>query len=260
MAAATVARGDYVCVLDSDDQLTPRFVEVMLHQLETHPECDAVGCDAHLFTDDDDQPYGRGYLHSVRAKVPGPDGDVLTVEDVLAGRVPYYTSIIRRAAWEAVGGYEPGIDGIDESVLIWLRLTSNFCVRLIPDRLARYRVREDSLSRDPEKVEAFEKALIRTFELFAEKSSDPRHVRIVQGPIRRLRYHQALRRARWAFAEGDMRHALRFARAAFSQRPTPRAAAVVILLKIAPRALKHAYPLKQWLTRAARRARQRILL
>lgn len=260
MAAAAVATGEYVSVLDSDDQLTPHFVAVMLDELRTHPDSGAVGCDAHLFTDDDDQPYGRGYLHSIGIRPPVPGGRILTVEDVLAGRVPYYTSVIRRTSWEAVGGYDPGIDGIDESVLIWLRLASRFSVRLLRDKLARYRVREDSLSRDPAKVEAFEKALIHTFELFADQSDDPRHTRIARGPVRRLRYHQALRRARRAFAEGDSRSALRCAQQAVAQRPTPRAVAVVVLLRVAPRILTHAYPLKQRLEQAARRARRRILV
>lgn len=260
MAAAAAASGEYVAVLDSDDQLMPEFVEVMLAQFDHHPVVDVVACDAHLFSDDGDQPDGRGYLRSVGVRVPPAEGDVLTVEDVLAGRVPYYTSVIRRTAWEAVGGYDPGIEGIDESVLIWLRLASRFRIRLLRDRLARYRVRSDSLSRDPDKVEAFEKALISTFELFGEQTTNPGHRRIVEGPIRRLRYHQALRRARWAFADQDVTGSLRFARDAFRYRPTPRAAAVVVLLQLAPTVLRRVYPLKQRLTQVARRARQRILV
>lgn len=259
MAAAAVALGDYFCVLDSDDQLTPDFAKTMLDYFDAHPEVDAVGCDAHLFLDGEDQPIGRGYLRSIDSSIPSSEGDVLTVEQVLGGRVPYYTGAIRRSAWIAVGGYQPGIEGVDESVLIWLRLSSSFEVRLLPARLARYRVRADSLSRDPDKVEAFETSLIGTFEMFALQSSDTRHAEVVKVPLRRLRYHQALRRARWAFADGDIPASRRFARDAFRHMHTLRAGTIVLLLKFSPRLLKSAYPLKGWLGQAVRRARKRII-
>jgi glycosyltransferase involved in cell wall biosynthesis len=257
MAAAAVARGDYISVLDSDDQLMPEFVHTMLKYIDAHPEVDAVGCDAHLFHDGDERPAGRGYLHSIGSRVPSADGDLLSVDDVLAGRVPYYTCAIRKAAWQEVGGYQPGVDGVDESVLIWLRLAGAFEVRLLPAKLARYRVREDSLSREPDKVEGFEESLIHTFEQFAAESADAQHQHIVQAPVRRLRYHQALRRARWAFSDGDIGAARRFARDALAQQRTLRAVAIVLLLKFTPRLLRSVYPLKQRLGQAARRALQR---
>lgn len=65
MAGAAVARGDYLSVLDSDDQLTPDFVARILGFLESRPEADAVGCDAHLFLDGEENPFGNGYLHSI---------------------------------------------------------------------------------------------------------------------------------------------------------------------------------------------------
>jgi glycosyltransferase involved in cell wall biosynthesis len=259
MAAAAVARGDYVCVLDSDDQLMPGFAKTMLDYLDAHPEVDALGCDAHVFMDEDGRAVGRGYLHSIGSRIPSPKGDLLTVDQVLGGQVPYYTGAIRQAAWRAVGGYQPGVEGVDESVLIWLRLTSDFEVRLLPDRLARYRVRTESLSRDPDKVEEFESSLIHTFEVFAGKSTDPRPAHVVAAPLRRLRYHQALRRARWAFRDGDIPAARRFARDALAQRHTLRAGAILVLLKLSPRLLMSAYPLKQRFAQAVRRVRQRIV-
>lgn len=258
MAAAAVASGAYFCVLDSDDHVMPEFAKTMLDYLDAHPGVDAVGCDAHLFQDGDGRPIGRGYLHSIGSLIPSPEGDVLGVDEVLGGRVPYYTAAIRREAWGAVGGYQPGVDGVDESVLIWLRLASDFDVRLLPAKLARYRVREDSLSRNRDKVEGFESSLIRTFEMFAAESADERHEHVAEAPVRRLRYHQALRRARWAFNDGDIAAARRFASDALAQQRTARARAVVVLLKLSPRLLRSAYPVKQRLGHAAGRARQRL--
>lgn len=43
--------GEFVSVLHSDDQVQPDFCERMCSVLEAHPEIDALGCDALLFTD-----------------------------------------------------------------------------------------------------------------------------------------------------------------------------------------------------------------
>jgi glycosyltransferase involved in cell wall biosynthesis len=256
MAAAAVAHGDYFCVLDSDDEVMPDFTATMVEFLDHHPSVDAVGCDARMVRDGDERPSSQSYFQSIGCHPPAKGGEVLTVEDVLAGRVPYYTGAIKKAAWWAVGGYEPGLES---DVLIWLRLASNYKLCLLPDRLGRYRVRDESLSRHPDRVEQFENNLIRTFEAFAEESGDPRHLSIAQSPVRRLRYHQALRRARWAFVDGDIEGARRLARNAFEQRATLRAGAIVVLLKLSPRLLTRVHPLKQQLAQRGHRARQRIL-
>jgi hypothetical protein len=260
MAAAAVARGAYLSVLDSDDQLTPDFVGTMLSYLLAHPEVDAIGCDAHLFYDGEQGTYGRGYLHSNGLRPPTATGERLTVEEVLGGRVPYYTAAVRREAWDAVGGYEPGAVGVDESVLIWLLLATRFEVRLIPHRLARYRVRAESLSRDPEKIERFEAQLIATFETFAQGSGKPEHLAAAAAPVRRLRYHQALRRARAAFIHNDTRTARQFAREAFGLRHTARATAVIVALALPPRLLLAVYRKKQDVVTRGRQLRQRLPL
>jgi hypothetical protein len=256
MAAAAVARGDYFCVLDSDDQVVPEFTATVLDFLDRHLSVDAIGCDAHMVRDGDERPSRRSYFRSIDCPPPAQGGDVLKVEDVLGGRVPYYTGAVRAEAWRAVGGYQPGVES---DVLLWLRLAREFEVRLLPDKLGRYRVRRESDSRHPDRVESFESSLIGTFEAFAEETDVQGHRAIAQSPVRRLRYHQALRRARWAFVDGDIPAARRHAQHAREQRATLRVAAIVLLLRLSPELLIRIYPLKQRLTDAAHRTRQRLL-
>ena len=99
---------------------------------------DAVGCDAYMVLDGDNRPSRRSYLQSIDCRPPAQGGDVLAVEEVLGGRVPYYTGAIRQEAWQAVGGYE---SGVESDVLIWLRLARDFEVWLLPNRLGWCRVR-----------------------------------------------------------------------------------------------------------------------
>jgi glycosyltransferase involved in cell wall biosynthesis len=273
MAAAAEARGAYLCVLDSDDQLMPDFVRTMSAYLEAHPGVEAVGCDAYEFSDGEAETFGGTHLRAIGVRRVSRGGEVLTVKDVLRGRVPFYTGAISRESWDRVGGYRPDPAGGDSAdfrspeasddyepdVLLWLELSSQFKVRLIPERLARCRVRPMSLSRSPERIEQFEESLIGTFERFAESSGRADYQALVQAPVTRLRYNQAIRRSRWAFLDGDVSAARGHAREAFALRQTLRAAAVLAGLSLPLRLLNAAYAVKQraaaWARRWGRRVR-----
>ncbi|GAA1920101.1 hypothetical protein GCM10009737_22020 [Nocardioides lentus] len=249
-AAAAVATGEFVVPLDSDDQLEPEFVSSMRAFLRDHPGADVVGCDAHLFSDGRDRPHGRGYMRSVGMRLPAGDGERLGLADLLDGRIPYYGALVRRSAWRAVGGYGSTEPDVDESVDVWLRLVADHEVWVSPRRLARYRVRDDSLSRHPSSVAAFEHALVNSFLAHARRHPDDARVAaLVDRTVRRLRYHQALRRARYHFARGEVADARREVRDAARQRRTPRVLLVLVALHVAPGLLAAVHPLKARLER-----------
>jgi hypothetical protein len=75
--------------------------------------------------------------------------------------------------------------------------------------------------------------------------------------LRCFRYQQALRRARWAFVNGDVAGARAASRAAFAARPTLRSAAVLVGVTAAPGALRVIRPLKQRVTQAVSQVRAR---
>ncbi|MGZ8177327.1 glycosyltransferase [Williamsia sp. SKLECPSW1] len=258
MAAAAVARGRFHCVLDSDDHLLPDFCRRVGEVIATQPDVAAVCVDAHRFAEGpDDLPVD--YLRSVGIDRPDP-GRPLRFRDVLGGTVPYYCAAIRADAWDAVGGYHPGLDGVDESVVIWLRLTREHDVRMLPDVLARYRIREDSLSRDAAKVEGFEDALERSF-LSARPLDDRDDERALTQNLARMGAIREIRRARWSLVEGDTAAARRAAMASFRHRRTTRAALLLVGLTLAPGLLRRVRPAKNAvqdrLTALAERARNR---
>ena len=262
MAAAGVATGDYVCVLDSDDQLVPEFCARVAEVLDTDPAPDAVAVDAHRFVDEDvDLPVG--YTRSIGVTGALAANDVLTYDDVLAGRIPYYTAAVRRSAWETVGGYDIGVAGIDDPcILFWARLAHGFTVRMLPDRLARYRLRIGSESRNPETIDAFERELMASYAEAAALAPSPARAAVVRRTVGDLRYLQSVRHAREALLRHDISGARAGARAAFAERHTVRAGALVAATTVAPGLLIRIRPAKQRMTasleRAAGRARRRI--
>jgi hypothetical protein len=181
----------------------------------------------------------------------------LSLSDALGGIIPYYTGIVRRDAWQQAGGYAAHDPDVDESVVIWLRLVQLCDVRLINVALGWYRIRDNSLSRDPAKKEAFEQALITAFSRTAQSTASARDRVVAEGTVARLRYHQELRRARWALLDGDSRTARRHARLAFAHRPGLRPGLVVASLAISPALLQRLHPHKQRAATAWLRVRER---
>ncbi|MCF3940159.1 MULTISPECIES: glycosyltransferase family 2 protein [Gordonia] len=249
MAAAAAATGEFVCVLDSDDHLAPEFCARVGAFLDENPDVDAVGIDAHRFSEPEELNLPTGYMRSIGVTARADPDRPLTFRDVIGGRVPYYTAAIRRTAWDDVGGYEPGIDDVDESVLIWCRLVERFDVRLLPDRLARYRIRPDSLSREPAKVEAFERQLMRSFAEAARESAVAEHQVAADETLRGLRYHQAIRRARQSLLDGDAVAAQQAARSAVTEKRTVRSTAIFVAVTLTPRLVTRIHPVKQHMTR-----------
>ena len=252
--AADAARGRYLVPLDSDDQLTPEFCRRMAAVLDERTEIDVLSCNAALFQDGQEQDLARSFLRRVTGlEHPLTLADLIGQHDV----VPYFAAF-RREAWFAAGGYAAGTDLV-EDIALFLRLVgSGYDVRVLPERLTRYRMRDDSASRDPSSVEAFELGRERVYTEAAVASGDPVTLRALDRRLRGLRYERSLRRARWAFVNGDVAAAQAAAREAVRQRRTARSLAVLVGLGVAPSVLRSIHPAKQHLTRLASRVASRI--
>jgi glycosyltransferase involved in cell wall biosynthesis len=253
-AAAAVAHGDWFCVLDSDDLVAPHFCETIARLVDAEPDVDAVGSDAEIFVHPDDGTPPSTYFRSIGFTGKPDPTTGLTLTQVLGGCVPFYTGAIRREAWVASGGYEQPGD-IEQDVVLWLRLADNgYDVRLLGDRLSRYRIRADSISHVPHRIEAFSERLQNSFAVIARDSGNPENRRAAERTLRRLKYSVELRHARGALLDGDIPRARTAARGAFDQRRTVRAGFVVVLVTVAPRTLRAIHPAKQRVSSFAARA------
>lgn len=258
MAAAAQARGRYLVPLNSDDAVTPEFCARTGEVLDAEPSVAAVTTDAHLFVDPGERRLARSYLVSAGMQAR-PDGLVpLRLADVIDGPSPYYTAAIRREVWEAIGGREtdtPLVGDLD----FWLRMiVAGYDVRVIPDRLGRFRVQAGSVSRPDvhEARERFEAQRERAMRRAVEKSGEPDAELALERIVRRVRYGQHLRRARVAFRQGDLDGARAHVRAAYAQRHSVRSATILVGLRLAPRLLGAVHPAKQRLYKVVDAARQ----
>jgi glycosyltransferase involved in cell wall biosynthesis len=249
-AAVAAASGRYFAQLNSDDRIMPDFVERMVGLLDSHPEVDAVTCDALVLEERTNRYRRRSFhqQHGVRRAVRF--SEPLTLPELIDGKVIYYTAVVRREVWHRVGG----IDGLGD-LPMWLRIVRGGAdVRMIPDRLGVYMYRDDSLSRDPESIAAFQAFQERAYLDGAAGSGDPEVHEALARRMRRLRYFESLRKARKALLAGDTAEARARADEAIAMRRRPRSFAVAAAVRVAPRAAAELWPLKQRATRAGRRA------
>ncbi len=244
-AAAAVARGKYLVVLHSDDQLTPDYCARMGAVLETDPSVDVVCCDAHLLS----TATGEMLHHSFRTqlapgRLPGT-GRAVTLTDLLAGRPLYYVGAFRRATWDAGGGYCGDPPNIEDRLLYLRILAAGGTIHEIPDRLSRYLIDDNSATFHPERSQQMLRSLEQVSIEAAQASGRPEDRAALEVGLRRSRYVQAIRRARFAFASGDTAAARVEVRQAFAQRRTLRAGAILVGLTLAPGMLRRVHPVKR---------------
>ncbi|MFC4947513.1 glycosyltransferase family A protein [Pseudonocardia sp. GCM10023141] len=259
-AAAAAAMGRYFAVLDSDDLLMPEFCRRTAAVLDANPGIDVVGIDAYLFDDADGEDQIRSYRQSVGITEPADIDHPIGLVEVIGGEVIYYTAAIRAEAWRVGRGYSCDTPKVEDLAMFMRMLAAGCDIRVLNERLARYRLRGNSFSRDPAQVDAFEDSLMRAFIQATGLIDAPEVKHALDVTLRRIRFGQAMRRSRKALLDRDVAMARVQAKLAFAQRRSARPAAVVAGLTIAPAVLRRVHPVKQAVSRvvasAARRRRK----
>ena len=105
-AGFRAASGEFVVPLDADDRLEPVFITACLTEIERHPEAAFIYTDYRVFGD-------VKYVE----RTPAYDLDALLDQNILI-----YATLIRRADWEAAGGYDDSMRLGYEDWDFWLRL------------------------------------------------------------------------------------------------------------------------------------------
>jgi glycosyltransferase involved in cell wall biosynthesis len=257
--AARAATGRYMCVLSSDDLMDPDFCRRVHQLVEADPGIEAVACDAELFHSPETRLPSKGWFESIGWRsVPDPSHTVSLFE-MLEDGVPLYIGAFRRDVWDAHGGYDPATTDVEPDIELWLRMAAAGCdIRIIRDKLARIRQRPDSESREPSRVESFETRYRQAFLGVCKYHPISEEAVLNGGVMRRLRYHQALRRARWALLEGDVQGARAAALEAYRVRRTAHAAVISVAMQLSPTMLRTIHPAKNRAQAALTRVRSRI--
>jgi glycosyltransferase involved in cell wall biosynthesis len=145
MMAVAHSDAELIAFLDGDDLWRPGYLATMVGAYDRERVGEPVGaicCDAELLL-----PDGRLAGHTYMDLVGRPAGAIGL--DELLRRNPVYTSaLLARAVFDAAGGLTSELRGTDDYDL-WIRIAESGRPIVYVDRpLARYRVRESSMSGD----------------------------------------------------------------------------------------------------------------
>jgi glycosyltransferase involved in cell wall biosynthesis len=119
-AGAKVATGSYIAFLDQDDLWYPSKLELQVQLLEANPEAVMVHCDMDVI-DETGNVIQRNIISPTRNASP-PKG--LTMTRLFGWNPCIYpsTMLIRRGAFDRVGGFDPELPCYGEDIDLMLRL------------------------------------------------------------------------------------------------------------------------------------------
>ena len=174
------ARGEYIANLDADDAMFAHRLRVQVDYLDSHPDCVAVGSRV-LFVDAQSRPLYVGMQFFTHDDI---DRAHLEARPCAIG-LP--TTMYRKAAVEAVGGYASELNATGEDYDLWLRLAEVGRLANVPDVLTRYRIHGSNMSLHPEGKEDRQAVTVETLSrAFARRGMTGRQpVRVAARPLNR---------------------------------------------------------------------------
>ena len=237
-AAAAAARGRYYTVVHGDDILRPAFCERTHEVLDHNLEIDAVGVDAFAFLDDGQiQPRGFRQRSGVTSET-NIDHRVQLVDVIRGTEWLYYAAVIRAEAWKIGGGYTGDTPKVEELAMFLRMLAAGCDIRVLPEQLAGYRLHEDTARGVRFDQEEYDDSLERALARVPALTDAPEVLEALDPPLRRLRFIQAMRRARAALRKSDTVTARQQVRLALQQRRAVKPAVIYAVLLVAPGLLR----------------------
>jgi glycosyltransferase involved in cell wall biosynthesis len=140
-----LAQGEFVAFLDADDWWVPERLARCVAFLTEHPDIDVVTTDAWLV--DEDVVSDRRFYGDYNAfEFPDPPEQLGAIVDV---NFVFVSALMRRELVDRTGPFDPAFRGTEDYDM-WIRmLRGGATFGLLREPLAYYRIRAESLSRDP---------------------------------------------------------------------------------------------------------------
>jgi glycosyltransferase involved in cell wall biosynthesis len=218
------ARAPLVALLDGDDLYEPDYLAVMIEAISADARLGFVSCDAVYFGDDARD--GRRFSDF------SPQSPPVTLTRVLRRECNVFTAcILRKAAFDAIGGYDGTLRAAEDFDL-WLRLLeSGWQGGIVPRPLARYRRRADSLSHQTRPLML---ALARVYRAAAARLGPTAEGKVADAMRARIERESAWDEGDALIRAGRVREGLRVLRAARAWERSGRWRVAMPLMMVVP--------------------------
>ena len=199
----SLAGGEYVIFLDSDDILLADAVVKGVTVLDKHPEV-GFSYGRCYFIDEKGRILGRmkGHLKSSCIR----QGKEELADLIFGNDIPPSAVMVRRRCLEEVGGFAPAFRFGSQDFELWVRLARRYAVAYIAEPLAKFRVHGHNMtsSRTPEEIE-------QTHSLILESVFNDHELGSFLSARRPAAYsHLYWRLANHAYSRGEMKTARRY--------------------------------------------------
>lgn len=190
----SLAQAPLICTLDSDDLWLPQYLETMASALEANPDVSVAFTDAWVLNETTRRVRKKSAMAFQDPPESVPEDAEAFLVELLRRNFIYNSVAARCEALRSVGGYDERL-WVGEDWELWLRLAAaGFRFIRIPQLLAVYRQRTDSLMSDAERRAASRQEVYRI--VAEEWTADPE----LRELALRLQRARALRNRRRATA------------------------------------------------------------
>lgn len=135
-ACIRLSRGEIVHILHGDDLVRPGFYAAMASWFDD-PATGAAWC-RQIYMDGDGNWVGVSPLEAPEGRLPDPAVFLAERQRIMTPSI-----VVRRAAYEAVGGFHPALACVEDWEM-WVRIAARFDVAHLREPLAIYRVHDKS--------------------------------------------------------------------------------------------------------------------
>jgi len=213
------ARGAFICFLDSDNLWKNDKLEKQTSLMTLHPECNILYGENEII-DESGRVVGSGN------PVPRYSDDVM-LQLLQNNFITFNTAMIRRCCFQEMGGFNENTRA-GEDYELFLKFSTRYRFLYIPDILASYRIMDNRISSDYEKVFEANRRILTDFLDTYGKSLQPATIRRVWSRYFTSRGRHKAAAGRYAQAFADYCRAIRYRPA---NRQSWRALLKLILLR-----------------------------
>lgn len=135
-----VARGEFICFLDSDDLWDSRKLQAQIAFADANQQYALIATEVRALNRSQ-KLAGGGKAAIYRIK------NGMVADSLLFGNWIFTSSVmVRRSALDVAGWFDEDVGQFGEDWLLWMKIATRFPIYFMPDVLSFYRFQEDSLS------------------------------------------------------------------------------------------------------------------
>ncbi|MDL0429704.1 glycosyltransferase [Marinobacter sp. TBZ242] len=187
------SNGEFICFLDSDNAWCPNKLDRSIMEFRNFPEADIVYGDI-ILIDEKSVEIGKSNMKRHSGKI--------TFHLLKDNFISMNTTMTRKKCFDELGCFNES-DRIAEDYELWLRFSTRFEFRYIPEFLGYYRIMEDQISSD--KKQRFlgnERLLLDFIAQYPDAvTSKQRRRGLSHFYIRKARYEISIKSFRGAFSD-----------------------------------------------------------